>query len=174
MTETLEHPTEVKAKKPRILLGERATAIAASVADGDRVNQDHLEEAIRRLQETPKSQNTSGEDAFAKALHDRFDALEDIIDEFEERHQGQLLMLNKALITLGHVIRASAAKRSEEVEISLGELRERMFEHQISEAKTSELNVSELVEHNQNLAAFQRDSIDTGLANTPSKDAIER
>ena len=174
MTDTLDHPTEAKTKKPRILLGERATAIATSVADGDRVNQDHLEEAIRRLQETPKGQNTSGEDAYTKALHERFDALEDIIDEFEDRHQGQLLMLNKALITLSHVIRASAAKRSEEVEISLGELRERMFEHQLSEAKTSELNVSELVEHNQKLAAFQRDSIDSGLANTPSKDVIER
>lgn len=174
MTETLDHPIETKAKKPRILLGERATAIATSVADGDRVNQDHLEEAIRRLQETPKAQNTSGEDALTKAMHERFDAIEDIIDDFEERYQGQLLMLNKALITLGHVIRASAAKRSEEIEISLGELRERMFQHQISEAKTSELKVSELVDHNQRLAAYQRDDIDTGLANAPSKGAIER
>lgn len=174
MTDTLDHPTEAKTKKPRILLGERATAIATSVADGDRVNQDHLEEAIRRLQETPKAQNTSGEDALTKAMHERFDAIEDIIDDFEERYQGQLLMLNKALITLGHVIRASAAKRSEEIEISLGELRERMFQHQISEAKTSELKVSELVDHNQRLAAYQRDDIDTGLANAPSKGAIER
>src|SRR6056300_164773 len=174
MSDTEDHQGEVKAKKPRILLGKRATEIATSVAEGDRVNQDHLEEAIRRLQETPKGQSSSDEDAFTKAMHDRFDAIEDIIDDFEDRQKGQLLMLNKALITLGHVIKASAAKRSEEIEVSLSELRDRMFQHQVAEAKTTELNVPELVEHNQRLSAFQHNNLETGTVKETSNDARER
>ena len=110
----------------------------------------------------------------SKAVQDRFDALEDIIDDFEERHKEQLLMLNKALITLGHVIRASAAKRSEEIEISLGELRDRMFQHQIAVAKTSELDVSELIEHNQKLAAFQHNNMEIGSVKVSTETALER
>ena len=84
------------------------------------------------------------------------------------------MILNKALITLGHVIRASAAKRSEEIEISLGELRDRMLQHQVATAKTSELNVSELVDHNKRLAAFQRNDMETGMIKGPSETALER
>lgn len=169
--------TETETKQrgaQRIRLGERALSIAGEVAEGDQISQYHLEEAIRRLQDRPKPEVPTDLQDVSNAMQGRFDAIEDIIDDFEERHKEQLLMLNKALITLGHVIRASAAKRSEEIEISLGELRDRMFQHQIATAKTSELNVSELVDHNQRLAAFQRSDMETGMIKGPSETALER
>lgn len=169
--------TETETKQrgaQRIRLGERALSIAGNVAAGDQISQYHLEEAIRRLQDRPKPEAPTDLQDLSKAMQDRFDAIEDIIDDFEERHKEQLVMLNKALITLGHVIRASAAKRSEEVEISLGELRDRMFQHQVATAKTSELNVSELADHNQRLAAFQRNDMETGVIIGPSETALER
>lgn len=174
MTEALEHPVEAKTKNPRILLGERATAIATSVAEGDRVSQNHLEEAIRRLQETPKAQNASGEDALTKAMHDRFDAIEDMIDDFEDRQKAPLASIHKGLITLCHVIKAAAAKRSDEIEDSLDELRELIVQHQIIDAKSAGIDTREMEDLHQNLEAQHRIHMEAGLAKEPSKDAIER
>lgn len=174
MTDTLDHPTEAKTKKPRILLGERATAIATSVADGDRVNQDHLEEAIRRLQETTKAQNTSGEDALTKAIHDRFDAIEDMIDDFEDRQKAPLASIHKGIITLCHVIKAAAAKRSDEIEASLDELRELIVQHQITDAKSAGIDTREIEDLHQELEAQHRIHIEAANLKEPSKDAIER
>ena len=169
--------TETETKErgaQRLRLGERALNIAGEVAGEERITQDHLEEAIRRLQDKPQVDKPTELQDIAREVQDRFDAIEDMIDDFEDRQKAPLESIHKGIITLCHVIKAAAAKRSDEIEGSLDELRELIVQHQIIDAKSAGIDTREIEDLHQKLEAQHHIHEETALAKEPSKDAIER
>ncbi|MDG2339652.1 MAG: hypothetical protein P8L32_00455 [Paracoccaceae bacterium] len=169
--------TETETKErgaQRLRLGERALNIAGDVAGGDRVNQEHLEEAIRRLQDRPQVEKPTELQDLARELQDRFDAIEDMIDDFEDRQKAPLASIHKGIITLCHVIKASAAKRSDEIEASLDELRDLIVQHQIIDAKSAGIDTKEIEDLHQKLEVQHRIHMEAGQSKEPTENAIER
>lgn len=158
----------------RLRLGARALHIAGEVAGEERITQDHLEEAIRRLQDRPQTDKPTELQDLARAMQDRFDGIEDMIDDFEDRQKAPLESIHKGIITLCHVIKAAAAKRSDEIEASLDELRELIVQHQIIDAKSAGIDTREIEDLHLKLEAQHRIHEETSLGKEPSNGAIER
>ena len=167
--------TETKQRgAQRIRLGEKALQIAGDVAEGEQISQYHLEEAIRRLQDKPQVEKPTELQDLAREMRERFDAIEDMIDDFEDRQKAPLESIHKGIITLCHVIKAAAAKRSDEIEDSLDELRKLIVQHQIIDAKSAGIDTREIENLHQKLEAQHRIHEEAARAKEPAKDAIER
>ncbi|RYG90080.1 hypothetical protein EU803_15830 [Loktanella sp. IMCC34160] len=107
-------------QRVRLVLGHKAIAIASAVAGSDTITQDHLEEAIDRLE---RRQARSDQQLFLE----------------------QLQMINENLIRLRHMVAALAASTDEEVHMVVAKLVTDLGNRQIEKASDAMLDVPGLV-----------------------------